>query len=975
MIPIEIIIGQSPIDLNELKQNVFMTQIPADGILAPGQPLIYRFCKPAFPVLPRSGHAGEYYYGDKYDFPYELEVLIGVKKGAADLIRGKDYTLQEERTADYTEITITPLLKVDRQSELTIQATAQIVLNGYSIARSFPADTVTLLPTASDTVFASFQAESTSTSLLRSGDYLHASLSTILKSLPEGASTDSFPIKTTMPVGGKPTLVTIHAVKWEAYRVPVTAEGIASAASSPIKLEEGKDFQSPDGLDKVNARFLFTPLAEEYKAYATANVLTEVNGITQTLSLTTPATVVQSVGSALAEVVGGFDLIPDSFHTLKPGQPFELKIVHKLLDLAKPFGELLVGVLPLPWKIEGIAWELSRLAPSAAAAAPIPLALGKDFFLQDAGNAFEQQLTIQPTLVDTDAQAIPQTYELKGIVSYLINGTIQASNPIKLLIKQLPLVKEHLSKLFQVKASKLGSVRQGEPVLLKLATPFEGLLGGAGAASLASALPDLQWFPVTGDLPIGGLSLPFEIREVAWSVLDEHNNPLTEGEHFRSAEGLGQLQTSLVFLPPTVWQGNGAEVARKVQASVTAAINGIPLTLEGLSLNFLLKPLNLLPFKDKILAGIMSTLQVARSSDTLEPGTALIAELTSGLAKSGSLGSLAAREAGLASGDGKLFSGTLPFIDELIPFELPVGFSVKLDWKLYKKLVNGQFEPLGGSEFHIRSADLSDSLNPWKESRLDLLLTPQIKGFHQLAELDLRYLEAALEIQIANLDPIALTLPKIPIAQVPIAVPELLLAGEHRLNDLQQEGDRLIILPESTMSGLISWDLLKPVLEKVTSQLNVVYKLLDGVADKVEFLASLLGLKEALEIVLQPIGANTMWVAVAQGDAIPDLEVLPKIDHELIDDDEWDDEISGFVAILPSNRKITVFEDANYKGKSMDIVPSLARTQEGHPYGNIVCVLINLNVDEGKLAPVPANTLVRQVGNDAIDSLRFLNIS
>ncbi|MFB9329370.1 hypothetical protein ACFFSY_25820 [Paenibacillus aurantiacus] len=953
-----------------------MTQIPADGILAPGQPLIYRFCKPAFPVLPRSGHAGEYYFGDKYEFPYELEILIGVKKGTADLIRGKDYTLTEERKADYTEITITPLLKVEQQSDLTIQATAQIVLNGYAVTRSFPADAVTLLPTASDTVFSSFQAESTSTSLLRSGDYLHASLSTILQSLPEGASTDSFPIKTTMPVGGKPTLVTIHAIQWEAYKIPVAAEGIAAAAGSPIKLKEGKDFQSPDGLDKINARFLFTPQAEDYKAYATAKVLTEVNGITLTLSLTTPATVIQSVGSALAEVIGGFDLIPDSFHTLKPGQPFELKIVHKLLDLAKPFGELLVGVLPLPWKIEGIAWELSRLTPSAVAA-PVPLALGKDFFLQDTGGAFEQQLTILPTLVDTDAQALPQTYELKGTVSYLINGTLQASNPIKLLIKQLPLVKDHLRKLFQVKANKLGSVRQGEPVLLKLTTPFEGLLGGAGAASSAnaSALPDLQWFPVTGDLPIGGLTLPFEIREVAWQVLDEHDNPLTEGEHFRSAEGLGQLQTSLVFLPPTVWEGNGADVARKVQASVTAAINGIPMTLEGLNLNFLLKPLNLLPFKDKILAGIMNTLQVTRSADTLEPGTPLIAELTSSLAKTGSLGGFAAQAAGLAEDNSKLFAGTLPFIDELIPFELPVGFSVKLDWKLYKKLVNGQFQALGGSEFHIRGANLSDSLNPWKESRLDLLLTPQIKGFHQLAEIDVRYLEAALEIQIANLEPIALTLPKIPIAQVPIAVPELLLAGEHRLNDLQQEGDRLIILPESTTGGLLSWDLLKPVLEKVTTQLNVVYNLLDGVLDKAEFLASLLGLKDALEIVLQPIGANTMWVAIAQGDAIPNLEVLPKIDHELTDDDEWDDEISGFVAILPSNRKITVFEDANYKGKSMDIVPSLARTPEGHPYGNIVSVLINLNVDEGKLAPVPAGTLVRQVGNDAIDSLRFLNIS
>ncbi|TYP74782.1 hypothetical protein [Paenibacillus methanolicus] len=973
MIPIEIIIGQSPIDLNELKQNVFMTQIPADGILAPGQPLVYRFCKPAFPVLPRSGHAGEYYYGDKYDFPYELEILIGVKKGSADLIRGKDYAYEEERTADYTEITITPLLKVEQQSELTIQATAQIVLNGYSVSRGFPADAVTLLPTASDTVFASFQAESTSTSLLRSGDYLQASLSTILKSLPEGTSTDSFPIKTTMPVNGKPTLVTIHAVQWEAFKVPVAAEGAAVAANTPIKLEEGKDFQSPDGLDKINARFLFTPQKEDYKAYATANVLTEVNGITQTLSLTTPATTIQSVSSVLADVIGGFDLIPNSFHTLKPGQPFELKIVHKLLDLAKPFGELLVGVLPLPWKIEGIAWELARLSPTAAAAPPVPLGLGKDFFLRDAGSAFEQQLTIQPILVDTDAQAIPQTYELKGIVSYLINGTMQASAPIKLLIKQLPLVKDHLRQLFRVKASKLGSVRQGEPVLLKLMTPFEGLLGG-GAAGL-TALPDLQWFPVTGDLPIGGLSLPFEIREVAWSVLDEHDNPLTEGEHFRSAEGLGQLQTSLVFLPPTVWEGNVAEVARKVQASVTAAINGIPLTLEGLSLNFLLKPLNLLPFKDKILAGIMNTLQITRSSDTLEPGTSLVAELTSSLAKAGTPAGIAAQSAGIAEDDGKLLSGTLPFIDDLIPFELPVGFSVKLDWKLYKKLVNSQFEPLGGSEFNIRGADLSDSLNPWKESRLDLLLTPQIKGFHQLAELDLRYLEAALEIQIANLEPIALTLPKIPIAQVPIAVPELLLAGEHRLNDLEQEGDRLIILPESTMGGLVSWDLLKPVLEKVTTQLNMVYNLLDGIADKVEFLASLLGLKEALEIVLQPIGANTMWVAVAQGDAIPNLEVLPKIDHELTDDDEWDDEISGFVAILPSNRKITVFEDANYKGKSMDIVPSLARTLEGHPYGNIVSVLINLNVDEGKLAPVPAGTLVRQVGNDAIDSLRFLNIS
>ncbi|MBW5445376.1 hypothetical protein GE107_04780 [Cohnella sp. CFH 77786] len=966
----EVVIGQTPIDLNELKQNLFTTLNPASGVLPPGQSLTYRICKPAFPVLPRSGHAGEFYYGSSYNFPYELETFLSVKKAGAELARGKDYHLEEIRTSNYTDLVLTPLLRVEQQAEITIQATVQVILNGYSVQRTFDPETATLLPTVSETFFQSFLAESSSTNMLRSGEYLQASLSTILQSLPEGAATDSFPIKTTMPINGKPTLVTIHSIQWEAYKSPI--ESASAAATAPIKLVEGRDFQAPDGLDKLTSRFLFIPQQEAYKAYAAAKVLTECNGVRQTLSLTTPTTTIPAVTSVLTDILGGFDLIPDSFHTLQPGQPLELKVIHKLLDLSEPFGNLNIGALSYAWKITGIVWGLSRQSASSAAAGPVPLALGKDFFLSDAGNPFEQKLLIQPSIVDKPEQAVPEVYELTGTVSYLINGDTESSNPIKLLIKQLPLVKEQIQSLFQVKSNKAGSASLGEQVLLKLATPLENLVEAAAPLSAsASALPDLKWFPVTGGLPVGELTIPFEIKEIAWQVLDEKGAPLNHGEDFRTLEGLSSLQTSLVFLPPKNWAGGAASLTRKVQANVKAFLNGKLLPLDNLALTF--SDLSLLPFQDKILGLIEQTLRVTRNSDTLEPGTPLIAELASDLAKPAALSQAGIQGTSLAPIE-RVFTGTLPFADDRLPFEIPLGFSVKLEWKLYKKGADGQYVQLGGKDFRLRPGADNTSGNPWKDSRLDVLLVPQVKGFHQLAEIEFRYLEAALEITIPTLDPIPLSLPKIPITQLPIAVPELLLVTEHRLDDLDQAGDRLIVLPQSTFTRLANWDVLKPVLEKVNAQVETVYGLLDGVTDLADFALMLLGLKKALGHVLQPIGKNKLWVAEAVGDRIADLGQLPKTDHNLPDDSEWDDEISGIVAILPSNRKIRFHQSKDYKGDRMDVIPSQA-TNNDLPFGNIVCIVNNLNVpDERKPDVWPAGTLDGNVNNDDIDSLSFLDI-
>ncbi|QYR19237.1 hypothetical protein KZ483_14885 [Paenibacillus sp. sptzw28] len=966
----EVVIGQTPIDLNELKQNLFTTLNPANGVLHPGQSLAYRICKPAFPVLPRSGHAGEFYYGSSYNFPYELETFLSVKKAGAELARGKDYNLEEIRTSNYTDIVLTPLLRVEQQAELTIQATVQVILNGFPVQRTFDPETITLLPTVSETFFQSFLAESTSTDMLRSGEYLQASLSTILQSLPEGATTDSFPIKTTMPINGKPTPVTIHSIRWEAYKETISSASAAAAA--PIKLVQGRDFEAPDGLDKLTSRFLFLPQQEAYQAYASAQVLTECNGVTQTLTLITPTTTISSVTSVLTDVLAGFDLIPDSFHTLQPGQPLELKVIHKLLDLSQPFGNLNIGALSYAWKITGIVWELSRQSTSSAAAGPVPLALGKDFFLSDAGNPFEQNLLIQPSIVDKPEQAVPEVYELKGTVSYLINGDPGSSNPpIKLLIKQLPLVKENILSLFQVKSNKAGSASLGEPVLLKLVTPLENLVETASLLS-ASALPDLKWFPVTGGLPVGGLTIPFEIKEIAWHVLDEKGAPLKEGKDFRTLEGLSSLQTSLVFLPPKEWAGGAASLTRKVQAKVTAALNGVQLSLDDLALTF--SNLNLQPFQDKILGLIEQSLQVTRNGDTLGPGTPLIAELASNLAKPVARYPAGFQSTALAATD-RVLTGTLPFADDRLPFEIPLGFSVKLEWKLYKKGADGQFVALSGKEFQLRSGADNTSDNPWKDSRLDVLLVPQVKGFHQLTEIEFRYLEAALEISIPTLDPIQLSLPKIPIAQIPIAVPELLLVTEHRLDDLDQAGDRLIVLPQSTFTRLTNWDALKPVLETVNTQVEAVYGMLDGVTDMADFALMLLGLKDALGHVLQPIGKNKLWVAEAVGDRIADLGQLPKTDNNLPDDSEWDDEISGIVAIMPSNRKIRFYRDKDYKGDKMDVIPSQATNNE-LPFGNIVCILNNLNIpDEIGLKVWPEGTLDGNVDNDDIDSLKFLDLS
>lgn len=958
----EVILGQTPIDLNELKQNLFSTQIPADGVLSPGQSLVYRICKPAFPVAPRSGYQGQYYYGQNYDFPYELEILLSVKRGASELVRGKDYNLEESRTDKYAEVTVTPLLKVEQKTDLTIQPVVQVILNGYSVSRTFSPETVTLLPTVPETYFDSFLAESTSTEILRSGEYLQASLSTILQSLPEGASVDSFPIKTTMPVNGKPTLVTIHSVRWEAFRKPPAG----AAAAAPVKLLEGQDFKAPDGLGKITSRFLFLPKEEDYEAYAKASVLTECNGITQTLSLTTPSTVIQSAQSAVSDIVGGFDLVPDSFHALQPGQALELKLVHSVLDLAEPVGNLVLGALNIPWKVTGIEWKLSKKSTTLAAAEDMPLTLGKDYFLSDTGSPFGQKLFIQPSLADTEDKAVPETFELKGTVSYLFNGVPAVSNPVTLLIKQLPIVKEKILSLFQVKSSKSGSVRIGEKVLVKLLTPLESLADAAHPLAAAS-LPDLQWFPIKGGLPIGGISLPFEIRDIAWSVVDGDGNPLAEGVDFQTTEGLNSLQTSFSFLPPKKWDGAASSLTRKVQASVAAFLNGLKLPLPPLELPF--SNLSLLPFQDKIVSGILQHLQVTRNADVLEPGTPLAAELTSSLAQAGAPAGLARSAEGIALPE-KLLHGKLPFIDDLLPFELPIPFQIKLEWKLYKQ-VNGVFELLEESEFHLSAAGGNTSENVWKDSRLDVLLMPQVKGFHQLAEIELRYLEAHLEIQIPTLPPIKTSLPKLPITQIPIAVPELLLATEHRLDDLDQAGDRLIVLPQSSITGLTRWDLLKPVLEKVNGQIEAIYGLLDGVTGKLNFVLMLLGLKKALGHVLQPIGGNKLWVVEALGDEITDLGDLPKTDHGGIDDDEWDDEISGFVAILPNNRKITFYETAGFKGDTMEIRPDLAR-EGGTPFGNIVCILNNLNVDTD-LDPYPAGTLSGRVKNDDVDAIRFSN--
>ncbi|RCW49033.1 hypothetical protein [Paenibacillus prosopidis] len=964
----EVIIGQVPINLNELKQNLFTTQSPADGILSPGQPFIYRVCKPAFPVVPRSGHAGEYYYGENYDFPYELEIFTSLKNGTVELIRGKDYLIEEVRTDKYTEVIITPLIVVEQQSALILQPIARINLNHYSTERTFGAETITLLPTVSATYFESFLAESTSTDILRSGDYMQASLSTILQSLPAGSATGSFPIKTTMPINGKPTLVTIHSILWEAYKKPISTDSSMSAVA-PSKLIEGQDFEAPDGLDKITSRFLFHPQTEDYEAYASAKVLTECNGVTETLTLATPTTTVQSITSIITDILGGFDLIPDSFHALQPGQPLELKTIHKALDLSESFGTLNLGALSIPWKITGMVWELNKVTPASAAAdtpTPLPPSLGKDFFLSDVENAFKQKLLIRPIIADSEALATPQVYELKGTVSCIVNGILSSSNPITLLVKQLPLVKEQIQSLFQVKSSKPKSLRFGEQVLIKLVTPLEKLANVASPLA-AAALPDLQWFPITGDFPIGELSLPLEITKIAWSVFDGSGLPLVEGEHFRTLEGLSSLQTSLVFLPPLSGNSGASSIPRKVQATVTAALNGKELTLDGLNLTFLLTSLNLVPFKDKILSSIVQTLKVTQNANTLEPGSTLTAELTSTLAKATPSASMKSTESAFAIAN-KTLTGSLPFVDEAIPFELPVTFSVNLQWNLYKQLPDGKFVLLDESEFDIRSSG-DTSLNPWKDSRLDVLILPQIKGFHQLAEIDLRYLEAAIVITVPTLDPLPVVLPKIPITQIPIAVPELLMLSEHRLSDLEQPGDRLIILPESTISGLTNWDLLKPVLETANNQLKKIYGLLDGIASKAEFLVFILDLQDALGHTIQPV--SKIWVVEAVGDYIPSMEQLPKTDHYSTDDDEWDDEASGFVAILPANRKIRVYEDDDSGDTWMDIIPSKAQIN-GHTYGNMISILVDFS--DKPLVTKPVGTLEGSMENDDIDSLRFLDI-
>lgn len=965
----EVVIGQGPIDLNDLKQNLFTTLNPANGVLPPGQSLTYRIFKPAFSVQPRSGQPGEFHYGKSYDFPYELETFLSVKRAGSVLVPGKDYNLEEIRTSHYTDIVLTPLLRVEQQAELTFQATVHVILNGFSVQRTFDPETITLLPTVTETFFQSFLAESTSTDMLRSGEYLQASLSTILQSLPEGTATDSFPIKTTMPVNGKPTLVTIHSILWEAYKELIDTASVSAA--TPVKLVEGVDFQAPDGLDKLTSRFLFLPQEESYRAYAAAKVLTECNGETQTLTLTTPSTVIPSVTSVLNDVLGGFDLIPDSFHTLQPGQPLEMKVIHKLLDLSQPFGSLNIGALSYAWKITGIAWELTRQTTTNAAADPAALTLGKDFFLSDAGNPFEQKLMIQPSIVDTQKEAVPEVFELKGTVSYLINGDVGSSNPpIKLLIKQLPLVKEHIQSLFQVKSNKAGSASLGEPVLLKLVTPLEHLIEGASPLT-ASALPDLNWFPITGGLPVGGLTIPFEIKEIAWRVLDDQGTPLKEGTDFKRLEGLSSLQTSLAFLPPKEWTGGAASLTRKVQASVTATLNGVPLSLDGLALTF--SNLNLLPFQDKIVGLIEQSLQVTRNADTLQPGTPLIAELASTLAKPAALSRADVQQTALPDIKHQ-FTGTLPFADAGLPFEIPLGFTINLKWKLYKKKADGQFEELKSTEYRLRQSVDNSSDNPWKDSRLDVLLVPQVKGIDRQTEIEFRYLEASLDITIPTLDPIPLSLPKIPIAQLPIAVPELVLLSEHRLDDLDQAGDRLLVLPQSTFTRFANWDVLKPVLDTVNAQVEAVYGLIDGVDDLAGFALMLLGLKKALGHVLQPIGKNKLWVAEAIGDRIADLSQLPKSDHGIPDDDEWDDEISGIVAILPSNRKIRFYRDKEYKSDWMDVIPSQATDNE-LPFGNIVCILNNLNIpDEQELDVWPKGTLAGNVDNDDIDSLKFLDV-
>ncbi|HZG87890.1 hypothetical protein [Paenibacillus sp.] len=968
---VEMATAQGPIDLNDLKQNLFTTLNPANGVLAPGQALTYRICKPAFSVQPKSGKPGEFHYGKSYDFQYELETFLSIKQAGAELIPGKDYNLQEIRTSDYTEIVLTPLLRVEQQAELTFQATVHVILNGFTVQRTFDPETITLLPTVTETFFQSFLAESTSTDMLRSGEFLQASLSTILQSLPEGASTDSFPIKTTMPVNGKPTLVTIHSILWEAYKEPIDAASASAAA--PIKLVEGQDFLAPDGLDKLTSRFLFLPQEESYRAYAAAKVLTECNGETQTLTLTTPTTIIPSATSVLTDVLGGFDLIPNSFHTLQPGQPLELKVIHKLLDLSQPFGSLNIGALSYAWKITGIDWKLSRQTTSNAAADPVELTLGKDFFLSDAGNPFEQTLMIQPSIVETAEEAVPEpeVFELIGTVSYLINGQSGSSNPpIKLLIKQLPLVKERIQSLFQVKSDKAGSASLGEPVLLKLVTPLENLTETAPPLT-ASTLPDLKWFPITGGLPVGGLTIPFEIKEIAWRVLDDKGTLLKEGIDFKRLEGLSSLQTSLVFLPPKEWTGGAASFTRKVQASVTATLNGVPLSLDDLTFTF--SNLNLLPFQDKLLGLIEQSLQVTRNADTLQPGTPLIAELASTLAKPAAMSKAGVQQTALPDIE-HLFKGTLPFADAGLPFEIPLEFSVRLKWKLYKKDAGGQFVELGSNEYRLRQGAHNTSDNPWKDSQLDVLLIPQVKGIDKQTEIEFRYLEASLIITVPTLDPIPLSLPKIPIAQLPIAVPELLLLSEHRLDDLDQPGDRLVVLPQSTFTRFANWDVLKPALETVNAQIEAVYSLVDGVDDLANFALMLLGLRRALGHVLQPIGKNKLWVAEAIGDRIADLGQLPKSDHDLPDDDEWDDEISGIVAILPSNRKIRFYRDKDYKSDWMDVIPSRARENE-LPFGNIVCILNNLNIpDEQELDVWPKGTLDGNVDNDDIDSLKFLDL-
>jgi|GEM_PF-6922113 len=646
-------------------------------------------------------------------------------------------------------------------------------------------------------------------------------------------------------------------------------------------------------------------------------------------------------------------------------------------------GTLPFGELEIPLKISDITWKVEKGTAT--------LQEGKDYFLDNNDNPLEQILMIKPEMVESIQQATAQEYRVSAVIKYMISN-IPHTLTLPLNIRQLPIVKDFVRSLFQVKSSRTGLVRLGETMAVLLTTPLTALPMNSEQTS-SFTLPSVPaWFPLTGTLPFGELQLPLEIKSVEWIVTGERENAdgvvktvdMKEDVDFKSPEGVNGLSTSFLFMPPATWNPTAAvPMKRFVKAVITATFNGQELTFPDLpALEVLVQPFDVLPHVQTIIDQVVQSIRIEQNLTRLEPGVPLLANIASDLFDAGAL-TQSFSQSGENATTPDILSGTFSLLTDKLPFPIPVPFSLSVNWALKKKQEDGSFVDLAEEEYHVRlnegvtSYTRENILASLSKSELGVFLTPTVKGYHQLAEVDVRYLEATVKLKInhsadSKLNR-AISLPKVPIVQVPIAVPEMFVAFEHKLDD--ETGDKLVVLPESTIAGLDKWAKISKVLETLQTHIFFLLNEYNKVNRTTRFILQMNSLTKGIGKILKKVQGNGILVVLAKDDGIKDVNKFHKIDHDGIwigDDDKWGSEISAFVALLPTNRKVTLWEGTDYQGDSMDIIPSNAISADHSLFPeNLVCIVSNLRVDN--LEPDPKGTLKGKVRNDETSSLNFLN--